>query len=169
MWQALLCLCLLFFLQPFSLYARPYDDVIASGKLVVFVYDDYAPYSWYDGDELKGIDVEIGRAFGEKLGVEIEFLVRGADENIDDDLRVNIWKGDLIHRKAADVMLHVPVDKEVNIRNNLAVITSPYFLEHPEGSALYFQDQPLLSAQDGPGLTSGGRLHNGFGRLGRSS
>ena len=129
MWQALLCLCLLFFLQPFSLYARPYDDVIASGKLVVFVYDDYAPYSWYDGDELKGIDVEIGRAFGEKLGVEIEFLVRGADENIDDDLRVNIWKGDLIHRKAADVMLHVPVDKEVNIRNNLAVITSPYFLE----------------------------------------
>ena len=26
-------------------------------------------------------------------------------------------------------MLHVPVDKEVNIRNELAVITAPYFLE----------------------------------------
>lgn len=112
-----------------GVFARPFDDVIKSGKLVVFVYEDYAPYSWYDGDELRGVDVEIGRAFGEGLGVEVEFLVRGADENVDDDLRVNIWKGDLIHRKAADVMLHVPVDKEVNIRNELAVITAPYFLE----------------------------------------
>lgn len=125
----LVSVCLWFFAQPLSLHARPFDEVIALGKLVVFVYKDYAPYSWYDGDELKGIDVEIGRAFGEDLGVEVEFLVRGADENIDDDLRVNIWKGDLIHRKAADVMLHVPVDKEVDIRNELAVITAPYFLE----------------------------------------
>ncbi len=134
LWRHRVSLVSLFFfsgllLQTSVLQARPYDEVIASGKLVVFVYEDYAPYSWYEGDELRGIDVEIGRAFGEKLGVDIEFLVRGADENIDDDLRVNIWKGDLIHRKAADVMLHVPVDKEVDIRNELAVITSPYFLE----------------------------------------
>lgn len=121
---ALLCITVMGVVQ-----ARPLDDVVDSGKIVVFVYEDYAPYSWYDGDELKGIDVEVGRAFGEGLGVEVEFLVRGADENIDDDLRVNIWKGDLIHRKAADVMLHVPVDKEVDIRNELAVITGPYFLE----------------------------------------
>lgn len=109
--------------------ARPLDDVIESGTITIFVYQDYAPYSWYDGDELKGIDVEVGKAFAEDLGVSVEFLVRGADENLDDDLRVNIWKGDLIHRKAADVMLHVPVDKEVGARNNLAVIMAPYFLE----------------------------------------
>lgn len=125
----LLVACVLSGLVASAVHARPYDEVIADGKLVVFVYEDYAPYSWYDGDELKGIDVEIGRAFGEKLGVDIEFLVRGADENLDDDLRVNIWKGDLIHRKAADVMLHVPVDREVDIRNEFAVITAPYFLE----------------------------------------
>ncbi len=109
--------------------ARPYDDVIESGVLTIFVYEDYAPYSWVEGGELKGIDVEVGRAFAAELGVEADFLVRGADENIDDDLRVNIWKGDLIHRKAADVMLHVPVDREVDARNNLAVIMAPYFLE----------------------------------------
>jgi len=112
-----------------SVHARPFDDVIKSGKLTVFVYSDYAPYSFEQDGELTGIDVEVGRAFGDKLGVDVEFLVRGADENLDDDLRINVWKGDLIHRRAADVMLHVPVDREVDIRNEFVVITSPYFQE----------------------------------------
>jgi len=113
-----------------ALQARPVDDVIDSGKLVVFAYSDYAPYSWEDeSGEAQGIDVEIGRRFGESLGVEVEFLIRGADENLDDDLRVNIWKGDLVYGKYADVMMHVPYDREVDIRNELAVLTSPYFQE----------------------------------------
>lgn len=109
--------------------ARPFDDVIDSGSITIFVYSDYAPYSWGEGDEAQGIDVEIARAIGESLGVKTELLIRGADENLDDDLRVNIWKGDLINRKAADVMLHVPFDREVDIRNELAVLASPYFQE----------------------------------------
>jgi ABC-type amino acid transport substrate-binding protein len=96
---------------------------------VVFAYSDYAPYSWRDENGPQGIDVEIGRQFGKSLGVEVDFLIRGADENIDDDLRVNIWKGDVIHNKSADVMMHVPFDREVDIRNELAVLTSPYFQE----------------------------------------
>jgi len=109
--------------------ARPLDDVIESGTITIFVYSDYAPYSWGEGEAAQGIDVDIARAIGESLGVKTELLVRGADENLDDDLRVNIWKGDLIHRKAADVMLHVPVDGEVDARNEFAVITGPYFQE----------------------------------------
>ena len=109
--------------------ARPLDDVIDSGKLTVFAYSDYAPYSWQDESGAHGIDVDIGRAFGEALDVEVEFLIRGADENLDDDLRVNIWKGDLINRRAADVMMHVPYDREVDARNELAVLMSPYFQE----------------------------------------
>lgn len=110
--------------------ARPIDDVIDSGSITIFVYSDYAPYSWeQDGDYL-GIDVDIARALGKKLGVEVEILMRGADENLDDDLRVNIWKGDLIHRKVADVMMHVPYDPEVNARNELAVLMAPYFQEN---------------------------------------
>lgn len=109
--------------------ARPFDEVLDSGRLTVFVYEDYAPYSFRDGDTLRGIDVEIGRAFGRELGLEVEFLVRGADENVDDDLRVNVWKGDLIHRRAADVMMHVPYDRELDIRNELAVLMAPYYQE----------------------------------------
>lgn len=112
-----------------SILARPFDEVIESGYITVFVYKDYAPYSWKEKGELKGIDVEIARAFGQQLDIEVRFLVRGADENLDDDLRINIWKGDLIHGKVADVMMHAPFDSEVDARNEFAVLTSPYFLE----------------------------------------
>ena len=109
--------------------ARPVDEVVDSGKITIFVYSDYAPYSWEDDNGAHGIDVEIGRHIGKYLGVDVEFLIRGADENLDDDLRVNIWKGDLIHRRFADVMLHAPFDREVDIRNEFAVLSSPYFQE----------------------------------------
>ena len=113
-----------------SAFARPIDDVIDSGYITIFVYEDYAPYSWQDENgELRGIDVEIARHFAEDLGVELRFLMRGADENVDDDLRINLWKGDLIHRKVADVMMHVPYDRELDTRNEHTVLMSPYFLE----------------------------------------
>lgn len=113
-----------------AVYARPLDEVTDSGYITIFVYQDYAPYSWQDSDgELKGIDVEIAKHFAESLDVEVRFLVRGADENVDDDLRINLWKGDLIHRKVADVMMHVPYDRELDTRNEFIVLMSPYFLE----------------------------------------
>ncbi|MFK8081440.1 MAG: substrate-binding periplasmic protein [Granulosicoccus sp.] len=117
------------FVLSVAVQARPYDDVVDSGKLTVFAYSDYAPYSWIDESGPQGIDIDIARRFGEALGVEVEFLIRGADENLDDDLRVNVWKGDLIHRKLADVMMHVPFDREVDIRNEFAVLMAPYFQE----------------------------------------
>lgn len=113
-----------------TLQARPIDDVVDSGYITIFVYQDYAPYSWQDEDgNYKGIDVDIAKHFAESLGVELRFLMRGADENVDDDFRVNLWKGDLIHRKVADVMMHVPYDRELDTRNEFVVLMSPYFLE----------------------------------------
>lgn len=112
-----------------SAHARPLDDVVESGTLTVSVYSDYAPYSWQQGGTARGIDVEIAQAIGEYLGVRTELLIRGADESVDDDLRNNVWKGDLIQRRLADVMLHVPFDREVDARNEFAVLTAPYFQE----------------------------------------
>ncbi len=110
--------------------ARPLDEVVDSKEITIFVYSDYAPYSWeQDEGEYRGIDVDIAKALGKRLNVDVKILMRGADENLDDDLRVNIWKGDLIYRKVADVMMHVPYDAEVNARNELAVLMAPYFQE----------------------------------------
>ncbi len=121
--------CLIAVFLPLSLQARPFDDVIESGYLRVSVYEDYAPYSWEEDGVLKGIDVDIARRFAESLEVEIRFLVRGADESVDDDLRNNVWKGDLIHRQAADLMMHVPYDRELDARNEFVALMAPYFLE----------------------------------------
>ncbi len=111
-------------------HARVIDDVIDSGFITIFVYQDYAPYSFQDENgEATGIDVDIAKKFAESLGVELRLLMRGADESVDDDLRVNLWKGDLIHRKVADVMMHVPFDRELDTRNEFIVLMSPYFLE----------------------------------------
>lgn len=109
--------------------ARPLDDVTDSGEISIFVYSDYAPYSYEVDGKPVGIDVDIASELANALGVELKLLIRGADENLDDDLRINIWKGDLIHREVADVMMHVPVDPEVDNRNEFAVIMGGYFQE----------------------------------------
>lgn len=109
--------------------ARPLDEVKASGYLRVFVYENFHPYSYKENGVYKGIDVEIGRLLAERLGVKVNFFMREADENIDDDLRINVWKGHFIGGGVADVMMHVPYDKELGIRNNLAVLFAPYYTE----------------------------------------
>lgn len=73
--------------------ARPLDDVIASKVLKVVVYEDNAPFSWSDNGVAKGIDVDFGKALARDLGVEAEFIVRMQGEEVDDDLRANVWRG----------------------------------------------------------------------------
>lgn len=109
--------------------ARPLDEVTASKLLRVVVYRDNPPFSWMDGGQPRGIDVDIGRALGRELGVEVEVVARMTAEDVDDDLRFNIWKGPFSEGGVGDVMLHVPVDRELIARNPLAVISNAYFQE----------------------------------------
>ncbi len=176
LWAAGIALCL----TALEASARPLDDIIDTGDITIFVYSDYAPYSWEENGEYLGIDVELARALGEKLNVEVKILMRGADENLDDDLRVNIWKGDLIHRRVADLMMHVPYDPEVNARNELAVLMAPYFQEKmavvadrkvlPELSTFgRFMNNPIAVEVDTAGdffLSNAfrGQLHNSIRR-----
>lgn len=115
---------------PTSLHARPLDDVVASSKLRVAVYEDNKPFSWNDdsGKPL-GIDIDIGAALAKAIGVEPEYLVRMPGENVGDDLRANVWRGPLTGGGVADVMLHVPTDRKLAALNKEAVIGNPYFLE----------------------------------------
>ena len=107
--------------------ARPLDDVMASKVLRVVVYDDNEPFSWDDKGTKTGIDVEIAGLIAAKLGVGIELLMRPQGEQVDQDLRFNIVRGTLGGGIAGDLMLHVPVDKELGIRVKDAVITNAYF------------------------------------------
>jgi polar amino acid transport system substrate-binding protein len=109
--------------------ARPLDEVLAAKTLRVVVYQDNRPFSYLDGGDVKGIDVDIGRAIAKKIGVDAEIISRMTAEKVDDDLRFNIWKGPVGDGGVGDVMLHVPVDRELAGRNNLAVIANGYFQE----------------------------------------
>jgi polar amino acid transport system substrate-binding protein len=107
--------------------ARPLDDVVASKVLRVILYEDNEPFSWDDKGEPRGIDVEIARALAAKLGVTAEITLRMPGEQVDQDLRTNVVRGTFGGGIAGDVMLHVPVDREVGLRVRDAVIGNAYF------------------------------------------
>jgi polar amino acid transport system substrate-binding protein len=109
--------------------ARPLDDVVASKVLRVMIYEDNEPFSWIEGAEPRGIDVDIARAIAAKLGVTAEITLRMQGEKLDQDLRANVVRGTFGGGIAGDVMLHVPVDKEMGLRVKEAVIANPYFLQ----------------------------------------
>lgn len=117
--------------------ARPLDDVVKSGYLDIAVYEDFKPYSWSENGQPKGIDVDIVREIARAMGLEPRIVVRTAGENLDADLRFNIWRGELSTFKVVDVMMHVPQDKglnelqpgEVEPRNDLVHFCCSYQLE----------------------------------------
>ena len=95
------------------------------GTLRVAVYANFAPYSAAG----KGIDVALGRALAERLGLQPQIVEFPADENMNDDLRNMVWRGHYLGTKPADVMLHVPVDVHFAASNRQVKIFGPYHLE----------------------------------------
>ena len=105
------------------------DDIVKRGWIVIAVYEDFPPYSYSKEGKLQGVDVDVGRLIADKLGVEARFLVRSADENVDADLRNNVWRGPIIGGEVANVMLHVPDDRQLGCRNEQVVLNGAYFTE----------------------------------------
>lgn len=52
------------------------DEVLADGAMQVCTTGDYRPFTYLDPDtgEYSGIDIDMARAMGEDLGVEVEFV-----------------------------------------------------------------------------------------------
>lgn len=106
--------------------ARPLDEVTAAGRLRVAVYRDNPPFSSRDGGALAGVDVDLARIIAERLGVGIEYMELTAGETVADDLRNAVWKGHYLGGGVADIMMHVPYDREFGLRNAEAVLFAPY-------------------------------------------
>jgi ABC-type amino acid transport substrate-binding protein len=116
-------------LPAFPARALPLEKIRAAGVLRIAVYRDFAPWAWYEGTKLVGIDVEIGTAIAQKLGVRPEFRDFLAGEDVDEDLRNIVWKGPSTGGTLSDIMMHVPVDRTFALRNDRVVITAPYYRE----------------------------------------
>lgn len=106
--------------------ARPLDDVVASGTLRVAVYRENAPFSEEGRGGPSGIEVDLARAIAERLKLALDLRVVEAGENVDGDFRLNLWRGDLAGSALADLMLHVPTDRQLALRNEQVFFTVPY-------------------------------------------
>ena len=106
--------------------ARPLDDVVQSGVLRVALYRENAPFSDNSDKGPVGIDVDLAKRIAAEIGVKAEIRIVEASENVDGDFRLNLWRGDLAGTGLADLMLSVPADKKLEIRNEQVFFTPPY-------------------------------------------
>ncbi|KEA61928.1 amino acid ABC transporter, periplasmic substrate-binding protein [Marinobacterium lacunae] len=156
---ALFALCLL--ILSGQVQARLYDDVVASGYIRIGVYRDFPPYSFEQDGKPAGIDVDLGQAIADSLGVQLKLHWITPDETLDDDLRNNVWKGSVLDKSeenplamkdVADVMLRVPYDRDYAYKrdslgqliNEQVVMMSPY---HQERWQLAFDSEKLESVR----------------------
>ncbi len=108
-----------------ALAADGLENLQQPGRLRIAVYNDFPPYSAQE----RGIDVDLGRAIAEKLGLAAEIVAFKADDDMSDDLRNMVWKGHYLGRRPADLMMHVPVDDYLARANKQVRIFGPYCLE----------------------------------------
>lgn len=105
------------------------DQIMERGYITFAVYEDYPPYSWQEKGKPHGIDVEIARIIAQDLGVDPRFRFVAAGENLDADLRNNIWKGPIIGGAVSNVMMRVPYDSQYACRVEQVVFTGQYMQE----------------------------------------
>ena len=110
--------------------AATLEKILEKGFIEFAVYDNFPPFS-YKGDDgkVKGVDVDLGKAIAEELGVQAGFRLFLADESVDDDLRNMVWKGHYLAGAPADVMLHVPYDPNFAQANDKVAFIQPYYKE----------------------------------------
>ncbi|WP_299866800.1 ABC transporter substrate-binding protein [uncultured Roseobacter sp.] len=136
------------------------DVIQEQGHMLFAVYEDYPPYSWEAGGKPRGVDIEIARIIAEDLGVDARFNFVAAGENLDADLRNNIWKGALIGGRIANVMMRIPYDSAFKCRVEQVVFTGQYAAEsiaiaydkasYPEEKPVpaYFRFDPVAVEND---------------------
>lgn len=101
------------------------DKMRTAGILKVAVYNDLAPFS----DKGAGIDVDIAKALADKLKLKLSLLPFNAGDDLDEDLRNMVWKGHYLGYGPADVMLHVPIDRNLMAHNGKVEFIAPYYRE----------------------------------------
>ena len=105
------------------------DELRAGGRLRVGLYEDFAPFSAAGSEGPVGIDIDVARLIAARLGLELEPVLVAAGETVEDDLRNHVWRGTVVDRSTVNLLLHVPYARELQIRNELAVLVRPYFTE----------------------------------------
>ncbi len=122
------------------------DTIMDQGSMLFAVYEDYPPYSWMENGQPKGVDIEIAKLIAEYIGVEPKFNFVMSGENLEADLRVNIWKGSTLGGRVANVMMRIPYDSKFKCRVEQVTFTGQYAAESiaiAYDKASYPEDLPV--------------------------
>ena len=122
------------------------DQIVEQGHMLFAVYDDNVPYSWQDAGKPRGIDVDIARLIADDLGVTAQFNFVGAGENLEADLRNNIWKGGVIGGRVSNVMMRIPYNSSFACRVEQVTFTGQYASESiaiAYSNAAYPEEKPV--------------------------
>lgn len=112
-----------------SAAARPLDEVVASGTIRIALYNENKPWSDKENGKPVGIDVDLAEAIAAKLKVKPDIVIYEASEDMGGDFRLNLWKGDLVGSQLSDLMLQVPNDRVLTLRDDQVFLTAPYFMQ----------------------------------------
>ncbi|SLN18532.1 Bacterial extracellular solute-binding proteins, family 3 [Roseivivax jejudonensis] len=123
------------------------DTIRERGFMTFAVYEDYPPYSWEDGGQPRGIDVDLARLIAEYVGVEPRFRFVAAGENLDADLRNHVWKGPIVGGAVSNVMMRVPYDSAFACRVEQVTFTGLY---HRESVAIAYSEKDYPDAKPVP-------------------
>lgn len=105
------------------------DIVKRKGSLEFIVYRDYPPYSYEQNGAFAGVDVDMGKALAAAVGVNATFRTFIPGDDLDDDLRNNLWRGTIVGGSVGDVMLHVGADPQYVARQSQVSIFGVYYRE----------------------------------------
>ncbi len=105
------------------------DIARQKGSLEFIVYRDYPPYSYEKNGAFAGVDVDMGKALAAAVGVNATFRTFIPGDDLDDDLRNNLWRGTIVGGSVGDVMLHVGADPQYVARQSQVSIFGVYYRE----------------------------------------
>ena len=125
-----------------------YDTIIERGWMDMGVYEDFPPYASLVDGEPHGVDVDLAHLIAKEIGVEAKIHFLPAGESVDADLRFHVWKGPLVGEQVMNVMMHVPYNRELDIRNEQVVLTGQYMRESSAiaYSTEYYPDEKPVPA-----------------------
>lgn len=108
---------------------RSYDQIVEDGWIEVAVYENFAPWSWEEAGQPRGIDVEIADLIAQELGVEARIRFVQPGETLDQDLLNYVYRGATVGGRVSNLMLHVPYDVDYACRFDQVTFTGQYAQE----------------------------------------
>ncbi|WP_137895576.1 transporter substrate-binding domain-containing protein [Ramlibacter sp. 2FC] len=102
-------------------------EVRERGSLKVALYRHHAPFSDGGAQGVRGIDAALAQALAERMRLSVQWLPFDAGENMGDDLRNMVWRGHYLGYGPADLMMQVPIDRQLIAQTRQVEFLMPYY------------------------------------------